>query len=381
MRRVVGVAIAAVMVVAMVPASPVAADVPFVPAVRVWQPGGLTPDAQQRIVDVATDRGWRWSVRHAGTLQLTSVTRGEEIIQAAPNGFVYPMSSVAVDPAAAREPLGSVIADALALGEVVMGETSARLRGAQPGDQVTFFGWDGTLRTFRLAAIAPDQLVGYAELVFDTEVAAGFGFDRPSSVDVWGDAEVGEIADALERTLLDVLVGVVRPDDPVDVDGTLPTAVVKQRFGEFAYRPTGSGDAIQIEPSWVEANIVTIDWPLFGLFRCHRAVLPYLEAALEDVVEQGFAGQIDRQDFQVAGGCYNPRLIRGGDKGGAISRHSWGIAIDINPSANPYGGVVTFDPRFAAILQEWGFAWGGGWLFTDGGHFEWNHLPSHLSDV
>ncbi len=25
------------------------------------------------------------------------------------------------------------------------------------------------------------------------------------------------------------------------------------------------------------------------------------------------------------------------------------------------------------IFRRLGFAWGGGWRFPDGGHFEWNH--------
>ena len=83
-------------------------------------------------------------------------------------------------------------------------------------------------------------------------------------------------------------------------------------------------------------------------------------------------------DFQTAGGCYNPRLIRGGDKGGAVSRHAWGVAVDLNPSTNRYGGAITLDRQVAEIFHYWGFAWGGGWVFTDGGHFEWKQLPAHV---
>ena len=104
-----------------------------------------------------------------------------------------------------------------------------------------------------------------------------------------------------------------------------------------------------------------------------------LQRIVAGSLHSGLAGLIDPDDFQVAGGCYNPRKIRGGDKGGAISRHAWGIAIDINPSDNPYGGIVRFDERLASIFRGWGFAWGGGWLYTDGAHFEWNHLPVHIS--
>ncbi len=110
-------------------------------------------------------------------------------------------------------------------------------------------------------------------------------------------------------------------------------------------------------------------------------MVPYLRSAIDEVIEVGLDSIIDRADFQIAGGCYNARLIRGGDKGGAISRHSWGIAVDINPSSNPYGGVVAMDPRVVEIFHKWGFAWGGGWVYTDGAHFEWTRLPTAIVDT
>ncbi len=364
----------------LLPAQPAGAAgrTPGSSPISVYEPGGLSVEAEIAVLGVAAEHGARSAVLHRGTLQLTGVYRAGEVVQQAAPGYFIPMSSLAVDPDRAAPLMGSGVAAALSEGALVMGETSAALRGAQVGDEVVFVGWDGSTRRYRIGAIAPDAAVWWSELVFSEAEAASFGFERKSSVVVWGfRSQDGMIIDLWTR-LPAVRLRISSPDDPEDPDGVLPTVLVKERFGEFSYRPTGNGDRVLIEEAWKEANIVNIDLPLLGPFRCHRAVVPYLRSAIDEVIDEGLWGHIDRSDFQIAGGCYNPRLIRGGDKGGAVSRHTWGIAIDINPNDNPYGGRVGMDPAIAAIFQKWGFAWGGGWTYTDGGHFEWNHIPTHV---
>jgi hypothetical protein len=66
----------------------------------------------------------------------------------------------------------------------------------------------------------------------------------------------------------------------------------------------------------------------------------------------------------------------GSDRKKPLSRHCWGIAIDLNVRANGYGvplpqsgtGSVM---RLVPVFEQFGFAWGG--RFTsgvDGMHFE-----------
>jgi hypothetical protein len=91
-----------------------------------------------------------------------------------------------------------------------------------------------------------------------------------------------------------------------------------------------------------------------------------LRGALAEVARAGLAGGLGRY-----GGCYSPRLIRGGNSAGHLSRHSFGIAVDVNTRNNVFGGRVSMDPRIVAIFRRWGFAWGGTWARPDGMHFEW----------
>jgi hypothetical protein len=334
--------------------------------------GGLSPEVEAVITSAAERFGARWATFHRGTLRLVSVERGGETVQQAPHGYFFPMSTAAVDADRAAPLLGEDAAAVLGNGDLAFGATSARLRGAAVGDRVTLVGWDGSTYQFDVGAVVADEAIGWAELALDVQVAAEIGFERASFVAVWDYGSEGELLLTMWSRLPDSLLFVDAQFDPDDPDAVLPTVLVKERFGEFAYRPTG-GDRIILDPEWRRANIIDVNLPHLGPFRCHKDVVPLLEGALEEIEAEGLAWMIDYRDFQKAGGCYNPRLIRGGDKGGAVSRHTWGIAIDINPSDNPYGGRVGMDERIGEVFRDWGFAWGAGWRYTDGGHFEWTH--------
>jgi len=338
----------------------------------IGEVGGLSAEVEATITSAAERFGARWVTYHQGTLRLVSVERGDEIVQEAPGGYFYPMSTIAVDAARAAPLLGGEASSVLRSGGLVFGETSARLRGAAAGDRVTLIGWDGRTHEFDVGAVVADELIGWAELALDVETAAQIGFERASFVAIWDHGPADELLLAMWSQLPDALLIIDAYFDPDDPDAVLPTVLVKEHFGEFAYRPT-SGDRIILDSEWRLANIIDVDLPYLGPFRCHKDMVPLLEGALEEIEAEGLASMIDRRDFQISGGCYNPRLIRGGDKGGAVSRHTWGIAIDINPSDNPYGGRVGMDDRIGEIFRKWGFAWGAGWRFTDGGHFEWTH--------
>ncbi len=338
----------------------------------IGEVGGMSAEVEATITSAAERFGARWATFHRGTLRLTSVERGDETVQKAPGGFFYPMSTTAVDATQAAPLLGDAAAAVLRNGDLVMGETSAGLRGAVAGDLVNLVGWNGRSYQFTIGAVVPDELIGWAELVLDENVAAEIGFNRAAFVAIWDYEPADELLLAMWSRLPDALLTINAYFDPDDPDAVLPTVLVKERFGEFSYRPT-SGDQIILDSEWRRTNIVDVNLPYLGPFRCHKDVVPLLEGALAEIKADGLAWMINYQDFQIAGGCYNARLIRGGDKGGAVSRHTWGIAIDINPSENPYGGRVGMDRRIGEIFRKWGFAWGAGWRFTDGGHFEWTH--------
>lgn len=342
--------------------------------VEVWESGGLSAFTIEGVRVAAASQNATIHVRRSGSLRLMRVSRDGDDVQHPEEGFGYPMASLAVE---RLDPLLPA-ARSLSADTVLMSRRSAALRGAQVGDTVELEGWNREVLEFEIERVVPDEQLDWYELLISEEAADALGFDRSSALVVDG-ADASALGSAVRWMVRSTAVRIAMPDDPIVFeDPTLPTVMVKEQFGEFAFRPTGRGDGIEIEQSWLDANIVDAHIEGLGTFRCNRAVMPYLRSVIADIDRGGMMDVIDYEDFQVAGGCFNSRMMRGGDKGYALSRHAWGIAIDINPSTNPYGGPTTLDTDVGEAFRRWGFVWGATWTVPDGMHFEWTGAPARL---
>jgi hypothetical protein len=152
-------------------------------------------------------------------------------------------------------------------------------------------------------------------------------------------------------------------------DAVLTQAEIKQRFGEFAYR-RGGGQSFEQDAAWAEAHLETVEVPLLGTVRCHRAILPALEGALAELEREHLAHTVDLDGYA---GCHAARLTSTLQ---SVSRHAWGIAFDLNVHDNPVGQESAQDPRLVEVLERWGFTWGGPWLIPDPAHFEYLRPPA-----
>jgi hypothetical protein len=143
-------------------------------------------------------------------------------------------------------------------------------------------------------------------------------------------------------------------------DAVLPPVALKILFGEFAARPTpGRPGYLTLDPAWVRESIVTQRVPLLGAVTCHV-----------ELIDQGLERTIG--SFS---GCWSARHINRAPSAG-ISHHSWGVALDVNVSANPFGAEPDQDPRLVRTFERWGFTWGGDWVVPDGMHFEYRRPPA-----
>ena len=94
-------------------------------------------------------------------------------------------------------------------------------------------------------------------------------------------------------------------------------------------------------------------------------MIPALRQALEELERRGLQRLVDRGDYA---GCFAAKDI---PTTGGVSRHAWGLAIDLNAAANPYGQPSAQDPRLVRVMERHGFAWGGRWPTPDAMHFEY----------
>ena len=155
-----------------------------------------------------------------------------------------------------------------------------------------------------------------------------------------------------------------------------PQLFIKKAFGEFAMR-LSSGRSILIQQPWAGQNIKTDGVPILGRVTCHRKLFPQLRKAMRELRRKGLAHTVRESNYA---GCFNPRFISSYDNTDVgpvkrISRHAWGIALDINAGNNPFGRRPHQDRRFVRIMKKWGFTWGGKWALPDGMHFEWERFP------
>lgn len=334
----------------------------------VWSPRALPPASARRIAELrATDRVVRVT---AGTVDLVqSATAAGLPVDNFRDGWAVPLDAFGIRPSAYASLLPASARLEIATlrrGNVALSETSARLRRLQVGDTLTLRGG----RTFTVGAVVDDQAVGAAEVVLTWPDANLLGVTTPRFLLVSYTGRRTAVERAIRSALPDdVGVRVRGPGETPFLrhgDAVLPQALVKATFGEFAYRPpSGSERDFVQQPRWVREHIVEASLPILGEVSCHRSLVPALRAALTELRHAGLDHLVNPQQFA---GCWNPRLV---SPGGSVSRHAWGIAVDVNAASNPTGSGTGQDPRLVDVMKRSGFVWGGTWLVPDPMHFEY----------
>lgn len=146
-------------------------------------------------------------------------------------------------------------------------------------------------------------------------------------------------------------------------DGECPDALEQQKLAESIFG--GAADE-------VETHLVTVrlqGWPA----QVHEKAAPAFQQA---------AARIENMSYRIREPVqsYSRRNVGGHE---VLSLHSFGIAVDINPSTNPSCGVtescrcfndlITDIPaEFVQAFKDASFEWGGDWVeHPDPMHFEW----------
>ncbi len=329
----------------------------------VWTSGGLPPGFAS---DVASIPGVTAStVVHGDMIRMlaTSASDGTPVDRA-PDGWAIPIDAFAVDPstyAAFQPSADAAVIGRLAPGGAVLTRSSAVLRRLDVGGLLRFDRGDVTV-----SGIVADESGGGAEVLVHGDDADRLGIDDERFLLV-ADTDRSSTMTAIRRRTPPGEFLSLRGSDQArwlrHGDRVEPQARVKRVFGEFTFRDT-SGRDVQIDPAWVSANIVTTSVPLLGQVTCHKAIIPSVRAALEALERTGRGDTVQAQNYA---GCQYARRIA---PGAGLSRHSWGLALDLNISTDPRGTFESQDDALVTAMTSRGFSWGGEWEYPDPGHYE-----------
>lgn len=255
--------------------------------------------------------------------------------------------------------------------QLVVSSLTAERYNLSINDKINLIGMNNEPLEITVGMILKDSELGWFEGVVNKDIGYKLGIYRNIQAIIW-DKEINEnhFVELYKNIKYKKVKYTFRESNP-NKNWVLPTALVKEMFGDFQIKER-DGTWITTEPSWREENIQAKKVPILGTTRCHRLMWEPLEGALNQILQEGLADTLSIKDFKKSGGCYAPRRINRFDAGGSISRHAWGIAIDINTKSS-------YHPRVVEIFNSWGFAWGGTWTSPDEMHFELRDLSASIS--
>jgi D-alanyl-D-alanine carboxypeptidase len=297
-------------------------------------------------------------VGRGAVLLHTGVDADGRVVQRVRAGYAVPLDVLAVDPdgyaATLAEPQREPFAK-LRPGTAILSTTSAGLRKLGVGGVLRLAGG----RRLRVVDVVDDAVLRDAEVTLARRDRRVETLRSTVIVSLRAPVPPRVLVRRAERGATARIVGGAGPVGPAR------PAELKVRYGEPAVGLPYGDDWIRVDPAFVRRHIVTRRVPILGSVTCHRAMIGPLRAALGELARRGLARLVNRGDYA---GCYAPRRIQ---PRGQLSLHAWGVAIDLNASANPFMGRSHQDPRLVRTMERHGFTWGGDWpTRPDPMHFE-----------
>ena len=265
------------------------------------------------------------------------------------------------------------VSESLINNEIIISDLTANLYSLAKGDSLFLIGLNQQEVEVVVGEIIPDSEIGWFEGVVNKDLGYKLGINRNIQAIIWGNKITENHLIEIHRNIKYEKIKLTGRNSIPNRNWVLPTALVKEMFGDFQIKER-DGTWITIDKAWKDENIETRSVPILGRITCHRLMWEPLLGAFNQIIEENLESGLSREQFKTSGGCYAPRRINRFDAGGSISRHAWGIAIDINTKTG-------YKPRIVEIFNDWGFAWGGTWTSPDAMHFELRSLSASISQA
>ena len=340
----------------------------------ISQSGSLFYSVTNQIIESAKNLDSNLTFIGRANVGLESVesSNGEKKLSSLEN-YLYSISIKTIESSKVDFFYNDEAAQVIKDNKLIVSTLTAERYGLSVNDKVSLVGINSAPLVLEVGMIIKDSELSWFEGVVNKEVGFELGIYRNIQAIIWdtkmSENHLIELYKNIEYKRVKITNKHKR--NIPNKNWVLPTAMVKEMFGDFQIKER-DGTWITTEPSWREKNIQVKKMPILGNTRCHRLMWGPLEGALNQIVDEGLANTLSVEDFKKSGGCYAPRRINRFDAGGSISRHAWGIAIDINTKSS-------YHPRVVEIFNSWGFAWGGTWTSPDEMHFELRDLSASIS--
>ena len=340
----------------------------------ISQSGSLFYSVTNQIIESAKNLDSNLTFIGRANIGLESVesSNGEKKLSSLEN-YLYSISIKTIESSKVDFFYDEEAAQVIKDNKLVVSTLTAERYGLSVNDKVSLVGINSAPLVLEVGMIIKDSELSWFEGVINKEVGFELGIYRNIQAIIWDTKMSENHLIELYKNIKYKRVKITNKHkrNIPNKNWVLPTAMVKEMFGDFQIKER-DGTWITTEPSWREKNIQVKKMPILGNTRCHRLMWGPLEGALNQIVDEGLANTLSVEDFKKSGGCYAPRRINRFDAGGSISRHAWGIAIDININSS-------YHPRVVEIFNSWGFAWGGTWTSPDEMHFELRDLSASIS--
>ena len=340
--------------------------------ITISQSGSLFYSVTNQILESVNNLNTNVTFIGRANVGLESTTfANNEINLTTLDNFLYNLSIKTIESSVVDYFYDEESAQAIRDNKIVISELTASRYELNVGDYVNLVGLNSEIIPIEVGKVIKDSKIGWFEGVVNKELGFKLGIYRNIQAIIW-DSHINEnFLIELHKNINYRKVKLTFRENRVNKNWVLPTALVKEMFGDFQIKER-DGVWITTEPEWREENIQNKRMPILGITRCHRLMWEPVEGALNQILEEGLEKYLSIEEWRSSGGCYAPRRINRFEAGGSISRHAWGIAIDINTKSG-------YPPRVVEIFNDWGFAWGGTWTSPDEMHFELRDLSASVS--
>ena len=340
--------------------------------ITISQSGSLFYSVTNQILESVNNLNTNVTFIGRANVGLESTTfANNEINLTTLDNFLYNLSIKTIESSVVDYFYDEESAQAIRDNKIVISELTASRYELNVGDYVNLVGLNSEIIPIEVGKVIKDSKIVWFEGVVNKELGFKLGIYRNIQAIIW-DSHINEnFLIELHKNINYKKVKLTFRENRVNKNWVLPTALVKEMFGDFQIKER-DGVWITTEPEWREENIQNKRMPILGITRCHRLMWEPLEGALNQILEEGLEEYLSIEEWRSSGGCYAPRRINRFEAGGSISRHAWGIAIDINTKSG-------YPPRVVEIFNDWGFAWGGTWTSPDEMHFELRDLSASVS--